>query len=147
MFGSFPVEDGLGLTGKFEGSVYYFSIAFMPIPDAYLHKSSFKIGAGLGLSDIHYAVSLGDVDEVSLDFGNVVSFSKSSLSLMTFAEYNYWFSRNLTLGSYIDYKYIPCRIGFQLDTNWKGQSILVDFPKKNVNFGGFGLGLVLGLHL
>jgi hypothetical protein len=109
----------------------------MPIPDAYLQKSSFKIGAGLGLSDIHYVVSLGKRS----------NFSNSSLSLMTFAEYNYWLNRGMTLGSYINYKYIPCRVGFQLDADWKGQRILVDFPKKKVDFGGFGIGLSLGLHL
>ena len=137
--GSYHVEDGLGLYSEIEGSVYYFSAAFMPIPDAYLRKSSFKIGAGLGLSDVHYIVSIG--------IGERSNISKSSLSLMTFAEYNYWFSRGVTLGSYLDYKYIPCRIGFQLDADWKGQRILVDFPKKKVNFGGFGVGLILGFHL
>ena len=132
-----PVDNGLELHGEFEGRVYYFSAVFMPIPDAYLQKSSFKIGAGLGLSDIHYVVSLGKRS----------NFSNSSLSLMTFAEYNYWLNRGMTLGSYINYKYIPCRVGFQLDADWKGQRILVDFPKKKVDFGGFGIGLSLGLHL
>jgi len=133
----FRADNGLDLHGEFKGSVYYFSVTFMPIPDPYLQKSSIKIGAGLGLSDIHYVVSTGEEKK---------SYSKSSLSLMTFAEYNYWFNRGLTLGSYLDYKYIPCRVGFQLDADWKGQRVLVDFPKKKVDFGGFGIGLILGLH-
>jgi len=134
----FRVDNGLDLHGEFEGNVAYFSVAFMPIPDAYLQKSSLKVGGGLGLSDIHYVVSSGT---------RTRSYSKRSLSLMTFAEYDYWSSRNLSIGCYIDYKYIPCQVGFQLDPDWKGQRMLLDFPKKNVNFGGFGFGLVLGLHL
>jgi len=134
----FPVDNGLDLHGEFKGSVYYFSVTFMPIPDPYLQKSSIKIGAGLGLSDIHYVVSTGEERK---------SDSKSSPSLMTFAEYHYWFSRGLTLGCYVDYKYVPCRVGFQLGRDWKGESMLLDFPQKKVDFGGFGFGLVLGLHL
>jgi len=134
----FPVDNGLDLHGEFKGSVYYFSVAFMPVPDAYLKKSSIKIGAGLGLNNIHYVVSSGEERK---------SDSKSSLSLMTFAEYHYWFSRGLTLGCYVDYKYVPCRVGFQLDRDWKGERMHLDFPKKNVDFGGFGIGLSLGLHL
>jgi hypothetical protein len=134
----FRADNGLDLHGEFKGSVYYFSVTFMPIPDPYLQKSSIKIGAGLGLSDIHYVVSTGEEKK---------SYSKSSPSLMTFAEYHFWFSRGLTLGCYVDYKYVPCRVGFQLDRDWKGERMHLDFPKKNVDFGGFGFGLVLGLHL
>lgn len=47
------VTDDSYLTGKYSGSIYFLTASFMPIPDAFLKKFSFKIGGGLGYGKIN----------------------------------------------------------------------------------------------
>jgi hypothetical protein len=146
----------LYLLGGYSGSVYYFTGALMPIPDAFLKKSSFKLGAGIGLSSINLNFRTSDW-EYTAGKGDNISFSKNSLVLTAFVEYDYYFNRHWSIGLNIDYKYIPVKVeafqltgyyavGYDQEFNTIYSSMIIDFPGERVNFGGFGTGINFGFH-
>ncbi len=146
----------LYLLGGYSGSVYYITGALMPIPDAFLKKSSFKLGAGIGLSSINLNFRTSDW-EYTAGKGDNISFSKNSLVLTAFGEYDYYFNRHWSIGLNIDYKYIPVKVeafqltgyyavGYDQEFNTIYSSMIIDFPGERVNFGGFGIGMNFGFH-
>jgi hypothetical protein len=140
-------ESGIFLTGEFNGQAYFLTAALMPIPDGFLSKDSLRIGGGLGLSDIH----------LNFIVGETVDCSKKPLSLIAFAGYDHFFSRSLSFGLSVDYKWIPFQIdSFQAVGHYNDsdgryneivKSVSLDFPGQRANFGGFGFGINLGIHL
>ncbi|MGB2764622.1 MAG: hypothetical protein WBC02_05650 [Candidatus Aminicenantaceae bacterium] len=146
----------LYLLGNYSGSVYYITGAWMPIPDAFLRKSSFKLGAGIGISNLNLDFRTSEW-RFSGGKGDNINFSKNGLTFIAFGEYDYFFNRHWSVGVNIDYKYIPVKIeDFQLTGYYVGDydeqfnmiysSMILNFPEKRVSFGGFGFGINFGLH-
>lgn len=142
--------------GGYSGRVYYITGALMPIPDAFLKKSSFKLGAGIGLSSINLNFRTSDW-QYTAGKGDNISFSKNSLVLTAFGEYDYYFNRHWSIGLNIDYKYIPVKVedfqltgyytvGYDEEFNTIYSSMIIDFPGERVNFGGLGFGMNFGFH-
>jgi hypothetical protein len=127
----------------------------MPLPDAFLEKSSFKVGAGIGLSAISLNFKTSEW-KYTEGKGDNISFSKNSLDFIIFGEYDYYFNRHWSIGLNLDYKYVPVKIeSFQLtgyyydrdaQNNRKLRSMIIDFPENKVNFGGLGFGVNFGFH-
>jgi hypothetical protein len=150
-----PVYSDLFLLGKYKGTVYYFTAAWMPLPDAFLKKSALKVGGGIGSSSMNLSFETSDY-EWSDSMGEKKDFSKTSLGLKAFGEYDYYFSRTWSLGVHFSYEYLPLKISpFQLtgyylnldaSNNLIHDSVAVDFPQQKLNFGGFGAGLSFGFH-
>jgi hypothetical protein len=138
--------SGIMLTGEFSGNSYYLVASYMPIPDAYLKKSSIKIGAGVGWSDIYFNFVISEK----------IQFSKKDLTYYGLLEYDYYFNPHFSIGLNIDYKYIPFRTeafqstAYYNDIDEKNNrfvnSMLINFSEVKINFGGFGGGINLGLH-
>jgi hypothetical protein len=149
------VYSDLYLLAKYKGNVYYFTAAWMPLPDAYLKKSALKVGGGIGLSSTHLSFETSDL-EYTKEMGEKKDFSKRSLGLKTFCEYDYYFSRTWSLGIHFSYEYLSLKVSpfqltgyyFNLDaSNYLiHDSVTIDFPQQKLNFGGFGAGLSFGLH-
>lgn len=146
------------ILGECKGGVYYFTAAYMPVTNTFHQKSSFKLGAGIGLSAINLnfrTAHMGFGEQPSVEFDRI-SFSKNFLSFSAFAGYDYYFNRHLSFGINIEYKYIPIRVeAFQLTGSYgylvNGQyqqfyRSLIDFPGHQVDFGGFGYGFGFGIH-
>jgi hypothetical protein len=146
--------------GKLEGNSYFITGSYMNVPDAFIKKHSFKLGVGLGYqkTKIDFFTSEYKIwsEEDEGQIFEKVSFSNNGLCFLAFGEYDYYFNRHWSIGVNIDYKYIPYKMkAFQLRGGyhyWKDSynllhdSILIDVPAHNVNFGGFGFGINLGLH-
>lgn len=141
--------SGILLTGDFNGNSLFMTASFNIIPDEFIFKNTWKIGAGLGLSDIHLKFTAGEVKE----------FSKRTLSLVAFIGYDLYINRNISLGFGVDYKYIPFKINaFKMISNYKdyedvdAQTNIIDktmeikLSEQMANFGGFSYGLHLGIH-
>jgi hypothetical protein len=149
------VYSDLFLLGKYRGAVYYFTAAWMPLPYAYLKKSALKVGAGIGLGSIHQSFETSDW-EYTKEMGEKRDFSKISLGLKAFCEYDYYFSRTGSLGIHFSYEYLSLKVSrfqltgyyFNLDAsnNLIHDSVTIDFPQQKLNFDGFGAGLSFGLH-
>lgn len=146
----------LFLIGNFSGAAYYLSCSWMPIPDAFLKKSSFKLGAGIGLNALSVNFKTSQYEHSEVESDNII-ISKKDLVFMGFAEYDYYFNRHWSFGVNAEYKYAPTKIkAFQLtgyyddldeQNNLIVSSMLIDIPGHKVNFGGFGFGINFGLHL
>jgi hypothetical protein len=149
------VYSNLYLLGKYRGAIYYFTAAWMTLPDTYLKKSALKVGAGIGLGSIDLSFETSDY-EWSDSIGEKKDFSKTSLGLKAFCEYDYYFSRTWSLGVHFSYEHLRLKASpFQLtgyylnldaSNNLVHESVTVDFPQQKLNFGGFGTGLSFGLH-
>jgi hypothetical protein len=148
--------SGLYLNANFSGRLYYFMISWMPLPDVFLRKTSFALGAGAGWGrlNLHYSAS---TTLLSTEQNNQLGFSKNAIALMGLAELNYFFSRTLSLGLYVEYRYAPVRVGsirltgsyYELDDNDQPieTSMLVTVPEHRVNSGGLRFGISIGFHL
>lgn len=149
---------GCCLLGDHKCNVYYFTAAYMPLPETFYKKSSFKIGTGVGLSvvDLNFRTNhhgFSGYPEIEFDS---ISSSRKSLCFCAFGEYDFYFNRNLSVGINVDYKYIPVRIdAFQLSASYgcfvsdeyvQFHSSVLDFPQYTVNFGGYGIGINFGFH-
>ena len=149
------VYSDLFLLAKYKGTVYYFTAAWMPLPDAFLKKSALKAGAGIGLGSINLSFETSDW-EYTKEMGEKRDFSKTSLGLKAFCEYNYYFSRKGSLGIHFSYEHLRLKARpfqltgyyFNLDgsNNLIHDSVTIDFPQQKLNFDGFGAGLSLGFH-
>ena len=156
-----PIErDGksyyseLYLNANLTGELYYFMVSWMPLPDVFLRKTSFALGVGAGWCrlNLQYA-TLNSLAEPN----NQMSFSEDAIALMGLAEFNYFFSRTLSLGINVEYRYAPVRVGsfslqgayYDLDENSNLiESVTpVTVPKHRVNSGGFRFGMSIGFHL
>ena len=142
----FQEASGILMTGEFSGNTYYLIASYMPVPDAFLKKSSIKIGAGVGWSDIDFNFVISEK----------IQFSKKDLCYYGLLEYDYYFNPHWSFGFNVDYKYVPFRTeAFQSTANYTDldgkyhrfeNSRLINFPETRINFGGFGVGLNFGLH-
>jgi hypothetical protein len=143
----------LYLTGNYSGDLYYITGSWMPVPDAFLKKLSLKLGAGIGLSNLHMKY------ETHCPFcpSDHISFSKKAMVLMGLAEFNYYFTRYWSIGVNAEYRYAsPLKVnsfeltGTYLDAdendNIIQSSMPVVVPEHRVNVGGFGLGIGFGFH-
>ena len=150
------IRENPQLSVKYEGSAYYLTAAYIPIPVTGGNKLSFSLGAGLGLSP----VKLNFRSEVYSQYVDDNRISKNPLSFIAFVESNYYFTEHVSVGLNVQYEYIPVRVDdFQLDVSFGTHSAGgygtgyieiyrtgVDFPGYKVNFGGFGIGINLGFH-
>lgn len=145
----------LYLWAKYRGAAYYFTAAWMPLPDGYLNKSAFKVGGGIGLGSASLSFETSD-SEYTKEMGEKRDFSKISLGLKAFCEYDYYFSKTWSLGIHVSYDYLPLKVNsfqlrgyyFDLDAtkNLIHNSVVIDFPEQKMNFGGFGAGLSFSFH-
>jgi hypothetical protein len=154
--GGMDYYSELYLNANFSGRFYYFMVSWMPLPDVFLRKTSFALGAGAGWGrlNLHYSAS---TTFLSAEQNNQVGFSKNAIGLMGLAELNHFFSRTLSLGLYVEYRYAPVRVGsvsltgsyYDLDDNSQliETSALVTVPQHRVNSGGFRFGISIGFHL
>ena len=149
------VYSDLFLWAKYKGTAYYFTAAWMPVPDGYLKKSALKVGGGIGLSSINLSFETSDW-EYTKEMGEKRDFSKISLGLKAFCEYDYYFRRTMSLGIYFSYEYLPLKVspfqltGYYIDldasNNLIHNPVTSWFPQQKLNFGGFGAGLSFGFH-
>jgi hypothetical protein len=136
------------------GKLYYVQFSWMPVPDAFLKKASFLLGAGAGLShsNINYRTSKSSYE----DNPDRKVFSKNAIALMSTAELNYYFNRHWSLGFSAEYRYAPVKVepfrltGFYYDLdefkNLIESTMPVNVPGHTVNSGGFRFGLNAGFH-
>lgn len=149
------VYSDLFLLGKYKGTAYYFTAAWMPLPDGYLKKSALKVGGGIGLGSTSLSFETSDW-EYTKEMGEKRDFSKKSLGLKAFCEYDYYFSKTWSLGIHFSYEYLPLKVSpfqltgyyFDLDAsnNLIHDSVTLRLPQLKLNFGGFGAGLSFGFH-
>lgn len=145
----------LYLIGNFSGNLYYISGSWMPIPDAFLKKSSVKLGVSVGMSNtrVNFTASQRNSTEAG---GEKIKMTKMGLALSSFGELDYYFSRNWSVGINVEYKYVPARIdAFKMtgyyqnldeNNNLIDSPLQFDVPSHKVNFGGWGFGMTFGLH-
>lgn len=160
-YGCIPINRGgesyyseLYLHENFSGKLYYVQFSWMPVPDAFLKKVSFLLGAGAGLShsNINYRTSKSSYE----DNPDRKVFSKNAIALMGTAELNYYFNRHWSLGFSAEYRYAPVKVepfrlnGFYYDLdefkNLIESTMPVNIPGHTVNSGGFRFGLNAGFH-
>jgi hypothetical protein len=154
--GGMGYYSDLYLYANFSGRLYYFMVSWMPLPDAFLRKTSFALGAGAGWGrfNLHYSASKLTYPTEQND---QIGFSKNAIALMGLAELNYFFSRTFSLGLNVEYRYAPVRVksfglnGLYYDLDENDQliesSMSVTVPGHTVNSGGFRLGISIGFHL
>ena len=154
--GGLDYYSDLYLYASLSGSLYYFVVSWMPLPDVFLNKTSFVLGAGGGWGrlDMHYSASN---NSYGAEPNNQIGFSKNSFALIGIAELNYFFSRTLSLGLNAEYRYAPVWVGsfclsgsyYDLDEDCQliVSNTVVTVPAHNLNSGGFRFGLSIGLHL
>lgn len=147
------------VTGVFRVKAYFLTAAYMPLTGNLKGKSTLKAGGGAGLSDasFDFRTNFHGLAGGSFvpDFSRV-AFSKKSLCLMVFGEYNYYFLEHFSFGLNVDYKYMPVSVDpFQMFISFgtirypyyiEFNNATVSFPKHRVNFGGIGFGISLGIH-
>lgn len=145
----------LYLKENYSGEMYFLSGSWMPIPDGYLKKVAFKLGASVGISNVqlHYETSKF---QYSKSGGESIGFSKKGIVLAGFAELNYFFNRHWSLGVSAEYRYIPIRIetfqmsGYYDDLDENSELIesiiVIDLPQYAMNLGGFYYGINFGFH-
>jgi hypothetical protein len=160
-----PIERGgrsysseLYLNANFSGRLYYFMISWMPLPDVFLRKISFTLGAGAGLGhlDCRYVISkYSSLSEPS----DQERFARNTFALIGLVELSYFLSRTMSLGLSAEYQYAPVgvRIGafglagsyFDADENFQliESAMPVTVPQHKVNPGGFRVGISIGFHL
>lgn len=142
------------LSENFSGKLYYLQFSWMPVPDAFLRKTSFLLAAGVGLSQSK--ISLITSKASYEDKPDMKDFSNSTIALIGTAEFNYFFTRYLSLGFGAEYRYVPikvesCRLTgryYDLDEslNVIESTIPIDIPGHTVNSSGFRIGLQAGFH-
>jgi hypothetical protein len=154
--GGIDYYSELYLNANFSGRFYYFMVLWMPLPDVFLRKTSFALGAGGGWGrfNLHYSAS---TTFLSAEQNNQVGFSKNAIGLMGLAELNHFFSRTLSLGLYVEYRYAPVTVEsvrltgsyYDLDDNSQfiESSVLVTVPEHTINSGGLRFGISVGFHL
>lgn len=127
--------QGVALTGEFSGGTNYLFASYMPVlplvSGRKLPKNLYvKVAAGIGLCKIQF----------DLHFGEIKNHLKTNPCFYGLFEFGHYFSRNLSIGFNVDYKDIP----FRTDTS----SLLgFNFPEERIYFGGYGVGLNIGIHL
>jgi hypothetical protein len=144
----------LYLSENFSSKLYYLQFSWMPVPDGFLRKVSFLLGAGVGLSQSK--ISLMTSKSSYEDNPDRKNFSKSTIALVGTAEFNYFFNSHLSLGFGAEYQYVPvkvesCRLTgryYDLDEsmNLIESTIPIDIPGHTVNASGFRIGLNAGFH-
>jgi hypothetical protein len=156
-----PIERGgqsyyteLYLNANLSGELYYFMVSWMPLPDVFLKKTSFALGVGGGWCrlNLQYVIS-----KASWETNNQTNFSEGAIALIGLAEFNYFFSKTLSLGINVEYRYAPVTIGscclegvyYDLDESCQLIESMtpVTVPSHRVNAGGFRFGMSIGFHL
>jgi hypothetical protein len=146
----------LYLKASSSGRLYYFLVSWMPLPDVFLRKTSFVLGAGAGWGRLNLRYSTSKTSSF-VEPNNQIGFSKDAIALMGTAELNYFFNRTLSLGLNVEYRYAPvgvgslCLAGSYYDLDEDSQLIesaaLVTVPEHKLNSGGFRFGMSIGFHL
>jgi hypothetical protein len=146
----------LYLNADLSGSLYYFMVSFMPLPDVFLRKTSFVLGAGAGWGRLNLSYGTSKTSSLAVP-DNRITLSKGAIALLGLAEFDYFFNRTLSLGLNVEYRYAPVRVGsfclqgsyYDLDENDQliESAMLVTIPEHRVNSGGFRFGISIGFHL
>lgn len=146
----------LYLEASLSGRLYYFMVSWMPLPDIFLRKTSFVLGAGAGWGRFNLRYSTSKTSSFT-EPNNQIGFSKNAIALMGIAELHYFFNRTLSLGLNMEYRYAPVRVGsfcltgsyYDLDEDYQliESAALVTVPEHTMNSGGFRFGISIGLHL
>jgi hypothetical protein len=146
----------LYLNARLSGRLYYLMVSYMPLPDGFLKKATFVLGAGAGWGrvDLSYSTSKSGSYGVPDD---QITLSKHPIAALGLAEFDYFFSRAFSLGLSVEYRYAPVRVGccclqgvyYDLDEDGQlvERSMLVKIPEHRANSGGFRFGIGIGFHL
>jgi hypothetical protein len=144
----------LYLHENFSGKLYYVQFSWMPVPDTFLNKASFLLGAGAGLS--HSNISYMTSKKSYENNPDKKAISVNAIALTGTAEFIYYFSRHLSLGFGAEYRYAPVKVksfrlvGSYYDLDEFGDlaesTMSVDVPSHTANSGGFRFGLSAGFH-
>jgi hypothetical protein len=131
-------------------------VSFMPLPDVFLRKTSFVLGAGAGWGRLNLSYGTSKTSSLAVP-DNRITLSKGAIALLGLAEFDYFFNRTLSLGLNVEYRYAPVRVGsfclqgsyYDLDENDQliESAMLVTIPEHRVNSGGFRFGISIGFHL
>jgi hypothetical protein len=164
-------DSGIGLNSDFKGRTYYITASYMPAPEDYHKRSSPKAGIGLGISDIDLTFKVDDFCTNprfstpvtgNPNKGDRLSFSKKSLSCLAFVAYDYWFGRNLSLGLYVNYRFVPFKLEtfrltgyylipvpnpFPLNPQLIEGSKTYELSGQMLNLAGWSIGVSFGFHL
>jgi hypothetical protein len=144
----------LYLHENFAGKLYYVQFSWMPVPDTFLKKVSFLLGAGAGLShsNINYMTSKSSYENNP----DKKAFSINAIALIGTAEFIYYFNRYWSMGFGAEYRYAPVKVesfrlvGSYYDLDEFGELIestmFVNVPSHRANSGGFRFGLTAGFH-
>lgn len=144
----------LYLHENFSRKLYYVQFSWMPVPDIFLKKVSFLLGAGVGLSHsvINYMTSKSSYE--NNPDKKVISIN--AIALIGTAEFIYYFNRYWSLGFGAEYRYAPVKVesfrlvGSYYDLDEFGDltesTMPVNVPSHTANSGGFRFGLSAGFH-
>jgi len=154
--GGMDYYSELYLNASLSGRLYYFMVSWMPLPDGFLRKTSFVLGAGAGLGRLNLAYGASKSSGLA-ELSHQVGISKDAVALLGLAELNYFFNRTLSLGLNVEYRYAPVRVGsfrlngsyYDLDEDFQliETPAEVEVPGHRMNAGGFRFGMSIGLHL
>jgi hypothetical protein len=154
--GEMAYYSELYLNASLSGRLYYFMVSWMSLPDAFLRKTSFVLGAGAGWGRFNLRYSTSKTSSFT-EPNNQIGFSKNAIALMGIAELHYFFNRTLSLGLNMEYRYAPVRVGsfcltgsyYDLDEDYQliESAALVTVPEHKLNSGGFRFGIGISLHL
>ena len=145
-------DKGVHLYCGFWGNAYFMTAAFVPFPDAINKKTMFKLGAGVGLGSINsrFLEETGDYPKTIVD---AREFNRKVPCLTVFMQLDQLIGRHLSLGLNLDFKYVPFHVdAFKLTVPYTFYSthetvmVAADIPGFNMNIGGFGAGISLGIH-
>ena len=144
------------VTEKRSSDGYFLTAAWMPVPDTFFKRTSFKLGVELGLCvSRHRFGAIDDYDEVD---GR--SLSKTVPAGGIYGEVDMYSGRNMSVGVRAGYRYARTRIGaFALNGTYlmveetpsgePGEVHLpldISFPAHTVDLGGPTAGVSLGFH-
>lgn len=151
-----PYSSEVHISEERSGHGYFFTAAWMPVPETFFGRTSFKVGVELGVcvSRHHFATS------ESFPEVDARSFSRTVPAAGVFGQVDFYSGRIMSLGLRAGYRYARARIGaFDLkgtymmfeESGSDGFDIIhlpldISFPAHAVELGGPTLGISLGFH-
>ncbi len=137
------------------GAGYFFTAAWMPVPDGFFNLAALKLGVQIGACAVRHYFGTSEVG------GEVDGrrFARTVPAAGVFGEIDLYSGRVMSVGLQAGYRYARSRIeAFVLDgtylnfdendpPNFLHSPYTISFPAHKVDFGGPTIGMSLGLHL
>ncbi len=137
------------------GAGYFFTAAWMPVPDGFFNLAALKLGVEIGACAVrhHFGTSEGGGEVAGRRFARTVP------AAGVFGELDLYSGRVMSVGLRAVYRYARSNVkAFVLDgtylyldennpPNFLHRPITISFPAHKVDFGGPTIGMSLGLHL